>query len=329
MRSNAMFKRKTLAAFLALPALFFLAGCEGSGSLVAGGGTGGTGISSGVITGFGSVIVNDVRFMVDDNTLIRLNDMLATETDLRVGMIAKIRGTFRADGITGTADSIEVESNVKGRISLFGPEPDSFSVLGQKNFVDNQTIFVGVSGLNDLGLDNVVRVFGFRDAFGDIRATSVELLVGPGGEEEVHGIVADKDVVPNTFRLGFLLVDYVTRSPEVAPGGIQDGDPVEVEGVFNVGTGMFEATEIEREDIEDVEFVPMESEKVEVEGFASDVTETAPGIFALAVDEYPVRTNAGTSYEGGTPADLRDNVKVEVEGVWLGGTLVAEEIEFE
>ena len=39
------------------------------------------------------------------------------------------------------------------------------------------------------------------------------------------------------------------------------------------------------------------------------------------------------SCEGGTPADLRDNVKVEAEGVWtaIGGDLllVAETIEFE
>jgi hypothetical protein len=104
---------------------------------------------------------------------------------------------------------------------------------------------------------------------------------------------------------------------------------VEVEGVFNVATGIFEATEIEREDIEGAEFIPLEDEKVEVEGFASDVTEIAPGIFTLLVDGYPVRTDANTSFEGGTPADLRDNVKVEAEGVWISGKLEAEEIEFE
>jgi hypothetical protein len=166
------------------------------------------------------VIVNDVEFTVSPGAVIRLNDIDVSESDLRVGMIVKLRGTFSADGITGNADSIEAGSDVQGRISLFGPEPDSFSVLGQKTFVDNQTIFAGVSGLNDLELDDVVRVFGFRDVPGDIRATFVERLSGSEGEEEIFGIVTGKDVVPNTFMLGgFLLVDYVIRNPEIDPGG--------------------------------------------------------------------------------------------------------------
>ena len=336
MRSNAMFKRKTLAAFLALPALFFLAGCGESGTFVAGGGTGGTGISMGAITGFGSVIVNDVEFTVSPGAVIRLNDNVVSESDLRIGMIVKLRGTFNADGTTGTAESIEAESNVKGRISVLDLGEGSFSVLGLKSFVDNQTVFSGVSGLSDLRLNDVVRVFGFRDVPGDIRATFVERLSGSGGEEEIFGIVSEKDFIDNTFMLGgFLLVDYVIRNPEIEPPGLSfdNGDLVEVEGVFNVGTNRFEATEIEREDIEDADFVPLEGEKVEVEGFASNVTEIAPGIFTLSVDGVPVRADAGTSYEGGTSADLRDNIRMEAEGVWtmigVDLVLVAEKIEFE
>jgi len=331
MKSNAGFFRWSRAVLLTLPAFFILAGCEGGGSIVAGGGTGGTGISAGVITGKGSVIVNDVEFAVIPDTVIRLNDIDVLESDLRVGMIVKLRGTFNADGSTGTADSIEAESNVRGRISVLDLGEGSFSVLGQKSFVDNQTIYSGVGGLSDLQRNDVVRVFGFRDVPGDIRATFVERLSGSGGEEEIFGIVSDKDDILGTFRLGFLLVDYVTRNPEIEPPGFDfdNGDPVEVEGVFNVETNRFEATEIEREDIEDADFAPMEGEKVEVEGFASDVTETAPGIFTLSVNGFPVRTDANTSYEGGTRADMRDNVRVEAEGVLTGGVLVAEKIEFE
>jgi hypothetical protein len=336
MKSNAGFLRWVRAALVALPALLFLAGCGGSGTIVAGGGTGGTGISAGVITEKGSVTVNDVRFAVDNTTSIRLNDLPASESDLQIGMIVKLRGTFNAGGTTGTAESIEAESNVKGRISLFGPEQDSFSVLGQKTFVDNQTKFAGVGGLGDLRLNDVVRVFGFRDVQGDIWATFVERLAGSGEEEEISGIVSEKNVIDNTFVLGgFLLVDFVARNPEIEPPGFgfENGDPVEVEGVFNVGTNRFEATEIEREDIEDAEFDPLEDDRVEVEGFASDVTEIAPGIFTLSVNGVPVRTNADTSYEGGVRADLRDNVRVEAEGVWtmigVDLVLVAENIEFE
>ena len=51
------------AAYLVL-ALTMLMACNGSGGgdLLAGGGIGGTGISVGTISGFGSIIVNDVDF---------------------------------------------------------------------------------------------------------------------------------------------------------------------------------------------------------------------------------------------------------------------------
>lgn len=332
MKSNAGFVRWMRAALLALPALLFLAGCEGSGVNVAGGGTGGTGISAGVITGFGSVIVNGVTFKVTDNTSIRLNDFPSSEAVLQEGMTVKIRGTFDDEGITGTAASIEAESSVRGMISAIDPGEGSFSVLEQMIFVDNQTKFSGASVLDELQLNDVVQVFGFRDAFGDLRATFVERLSGTGGEEEVSGIVSEKDDVPGTFRLGFLLVDYVIRTPGIEPTGFgfDNGDPVEVEGVFNAATGRFEAEEIEREDIEDAGFVPLEGERAEVEGYTSGVTENPPGIFTLAVDGFPVRTSAGISYEGGDPASLRDNVRVEAEGrVDANGILVAEKIEFE
>ena len=331
MKSNAGFVRWMRAALLALPALLFLAGCEGSGVNVAGGGTGGTGISAGVITGKGSVIVNGVTFEVTDNTFIRLNDIPASEAALQVGMTVKIQGTFDETGSTGTAFGIEAENDVRGMISALDPGAGSFSVLEQTIFVDNQTVFSGGGGLGDLQPNHVVRVFGFRDALENLRATFVERLSESGGEE-VSGIVSEKDVVPGTFRLGFLKVDYVTRTPGIEPAGFEfnDGDPVEVEGVFNAVTGMLEAEEIEREDIEDAAFVPREGERAEVEGFTSGVTENPPGIFTLAVDGFPVRTGAGISYEGGNPADLRDNVRVEAEGrIDANGVLVAEKIEFE
>lgn len=318
MRSNAIFIRKTLAAFLALPALLFLAGCEGSGTIVAGGGTGGTGISTGAITGFGSVIVNDVEFDLF-GTVITVNDNTATENNLRLGMVAKIRGTFHSDGLTGVADMLDAENVVLGPISGVGV--DSFTVLGQKIFVNGNTVFdnnISPPSLSGLVQGDIVEVYGLRDTSG-IRATRVEKKTPGQGAINVKGLVSNY-TGQNTFNIGALLVTF-TPPP---PAGFDNGVSVEVEG-DPTGPDSMTATNIELEDEEDAEFTPEEGEKVEMEGFISNFS-GHPGVFQ--VDLKNVQTTAATMFVGGTSLDLANDVRVEAEGVLTAGTLVAEIIEF-
>jgi hypothetical protein len=318
MRSNAMFKRKTLAAFLALPVFFFLAGCEGSGTLVSGGGTGGTGISTGAITGFGSVIVNDVEFDVFE-TLIMVNDNTAVESNLRLGMVAKIRGTFNPDGLTGVADLLDAENEVLGPISGIGV--DSFTVLGQEIFANGKTVFdnnsISPPDLSGLVQGDIVEVYGLREASG-IRATRVEKKTPGQGGINVKGLVSNY-TGQNTFNIGALLVTF-TPPP---PAGFDNGVYVEVEG-DPTGPVSMTSTNIELEDLEDAEYDPAEGEVVEVEGFVSGFTSLSSPFFVSGrlVDA------SGARFEGGVPGDMANNVRVEAEGVLTVGTLVAEEIEF-
>ena len=91
----------TLFAFCAT-----LAGCGVSVSTdgsVAGGGIGGTGISSGPIDGFGSIFVNGIEFEIG-SALIVVDGVDSAEADLRLGMVVRVCGSWEADG-TGTAVS--------------------------------------------------------------------------------------------------------------------------------------------------------------------------------------------------------------------------------
>ncbi|MGB3096192.1 MAG: DUF5666 domain-containing protein [Candidatus Deferrimicrobiaceae bacterium] len=319
-----MFKRKTVAAFLALPALFFLAGCGGGGSLVAGGGTGGTGISTGVITGFGSVIVNDVEFDVF-GTVITVNDNTAAENNLRLGMVAKIRGTFNPDGLTGVADLLDAENEVLGPISGFGPEVDSFTVLGQKIFVNGNTVFdtnIFPPDLSGLVQGDIVEVYGLKEISG-IRGTRVEKKTPGQGGINVKGLVSNY-TGQNTFNIGALLVTFTPQPP----AGFDNGVFVEVEG-DPTGPVSMTATNIELEDLEDAEFEPGGGEDGEVEGFVSGYTSLSSFFFVNGrlVDA------SGARFEEGVPGDLADDVRVEAEGVWtmigVDLVLVAEKIEFE
>ena len=87
--------------------LMMLMACSGSGGgggdLMAGGGIGGTGISIGTISGFGSVIVNEVDFDTKEAQVVVNSQSKgagdeAVSTNLAIGMVVRIEARYPADG---------------------------------------------------------------------------------------------------------------------------------------------------------------------------------------------------------------------------------------
>ena len=97
-----------------------------------GGGIGGTGVAYGTITGFGSVWVNGVRYE-SGSTVFKRDDDNASQSDLRVGMVARVEGSGT------TATTISVDSALKGRVEAVSG--DRFTVMGQTVQADAQTAF--------------------------------------------------------------------------------------------------------------------------------------------------------------------------------------------
>ena len=65
----------------------------GGGTQLAGGGIGGTGISQGAITGFGSIFVNGVEFNTSGATIIKDGNTV-TQNDLKIGMVVTVDGSI-------------------------------------------------------------------------------------------------------------------------------------------------------------------------------------------------------------------------------------------
>ncbi|HEX9204394.1 MAG TPA: DUF5666 domain-containing protein [Candidatus Deferrimicrobiaceae bacterium] len=305
---------------LVAAAAMILAACGGGGGTTssAGGTTGTAVVSTGTITK-GSVILNGVRFE-DTAANITADDTPKTAAFLQSGMTVKLKGRRNDDGVTGTADQVEVENEVRGTIT--GKGTDSFTVLGQTVFVDGGTVFANVANFAALAVDDAVEVHGSRDAAGAIRATRVELF-GGAVVDELRGIVAGKDVSPGpgTFTIGGAAFTYDNTTVIVGGTTFSNGDLVEVH--LNGAA----ATRIELEDAEDNEFDPAEGQEIEVEGYVSGWTAT-PGNFQVGGQK--VQTTSSTRYEGGLSGDLANDVKVEAEGHFRtsDGTLVADKIKF-
>jgi len=299
-----------------------LTGCGGGG----GGGSSSTGgvavFSAGPVTAIGSVTVNGIKFE-DTAADITGDDSPKTLADIRkFGAVLRIRGRLNADGISGTADRIEIENEIRGPIDSI-TLPGEFVVLGQAVLVDGGTVFddtTGLSGADPLAVSDVVEVHGERDAAGQVRATRVERMGAPGVDELRGFITAKTGAIAGTVTIGNADFTFDGSTVIVPAGAAFDvGTLVEV---HLVGT---QITRLEVEDLDEPQLKPPEGMESRVEGYVSGFTSLAS---PFSVGGQVVNASAAT-FEGGVAADLANDVKVEAKGIMTAGVLVAREIEFE
>jgi len=318
---------------LAALALSILAACGG------GGGTGGTGtttpppgaggstVSTGVMTK-GSTIVNGVRFE-DTTANISLDDTPKTNAALQNGMVVKVAGTVNDDGINGTAQRVKAIIETRGTPTSVTPgaNPQSFAVLGQTVFVDDQTEYSDtVNRFNSITTTKLIEVHGLRDTNGVIRATRIEDRVAQMGNstlDEIRGVVANRTAT--TFTIAGQLVNFGAAVIVPAGASFQNGSVVEVYCTHPCPAGTFLASQLKVEDAQDDAFKPAAGQRTEAEGLIAGFG-GHPGNFSVGTT--PVTTTSSTRFEGGIATDLANNVKVEAEGSWDGTRLVASKIEF-
>lgn len=318
------------------------AGCVAAAAVLTacGGGTDGTGAPApsaapnatafGVMT-LGSVIVNGVRYD-DANAIVRIDDRAAAPAELRNGMVVNLRGRLNADGISGSAERIEVENEVRAMVRSVdaGANPASFSVGGLTVLIEPQTVFENLSPNGPAGLQagvTYVDVYGIRDASGRVRASRVEgRSRGGTPDDELRGTVSA--LGGSTFNLGAVQVTYAGAS--FSPAGatasnLSNGITVEVHGAFNADATQFTAVRIDLENLEDDAFRPRAGERGDIEGFVSGFDAAAQ---TFVLNGVTVRVTPATRYRSGGAADLANDVRVEVEARADGPLRVAEQITF-
>lgn len=309
---------KSLPTLLMLAALAACGGGSGSNN----GGGGGvvpppsngivrTGKSIGVITNFGSVVVNGIHYETDDAT-ITVDGQPATQADLRVGQVVSIEAELEDGETTGTASSVSFDDNVEGPISSVDSAAGVLVVLGQTVRTGAATSFddsIQPRSLDGLSVGDFVEVSGLVRSDGSIDATRIELKAA-GGEMEVRGVVAALDTANLRFSLNALVVDYSGAQLDDFPGGqIEDGQAVEAKGTTLDGSGALVATRVE---FKGSIAGGNADDFGEIEGFISRFASAQD----FDVSGLCVTTGAATTFEGGTAADLGLDVKVEVEGLF-------------
>lgn len=330
---NTLFTKSVLTSAIALGVI--ACGPTDNGGLA---GIGGSGyVSSGSISGFGSVFVNGIEFDTDSATF-DVDGLPGTQDDLAIGMVVQINGTLNDDGVTGTATNISFDDQLQGPVTnLTAPDADdirSFIVLGTKVIISNSgttfdidddlpanTIFKFDPTItnNVFNNNNNIEISGFFDSNGDINATRVELK---DINFDVNNIVEIKGTITalsgTTFTLGILTVDASTATLEDLPNGLANGLLVEVKGTLDVSMTNLFASEVKAEDnvIDDID-------DFELEGIITDY-----------VDDSNFKIN-GTSIDASNTTRepislvLKNDIRIKAEGAVVNGVLIADKIESE
>jgi hypothetical protein len=284
-----------------------LAGCGGGGSSTAAAdpGTGGTGIYAlGKIDGFGSVILNGIRFD-DSAAIVRLDGLLGSATDLRLGMVAVVVGQRDPDLVNGTAERIDAWSVAQGNVTAVAG--GCFTLLGMEIDTGASTVFSGLPGASGIEVGTRLKVWGLQiGASGrNWSATRVEVSTAPD-------VVATGLAWVEGGRFYLNAVELLG----IEPGSLRANELVRVRGSWNTA---LRGIQVERLDRVAINPDQVSGSEVEIEGVVSAL----PGNGRLMLGSVEVdisRVSVPT---------LQVGQRIEVEGIWRGQILEASQIETE
>ncbi len=285
-----------------------LTGC-GGGNLSALGppGTGGTGFAAlGSIAGFGSVIINGTH--IDDSVAsVAIDGVPSQPSDLRLGMVAHVLGERGKDVLSATASRIDVWSIAQGTISHV--DGSEITVQGMKIQIDSGTVFDGFGSVAFVTAGLNVRVWGLQSGQGGERWIATRLVV-----------VSDPSAVSTglcSIKSSQYLLNGMVMKGSIA-GTIPAGDIIRVEGVYSSVDNTFAVSTFTSQALGSA---VLTLSQIEIEGVVAALLPNKH--FMLGTTEVDA---SGTAYSP-TNGTLSVGDRIEIEGSWQGGLLVAKTIE--
>jgi len=299
---------KTYAQHITTAVLAFFTGL----SLVSCGGVGqdGTGAtppdtrSTGVVNGFGSVVVNGVHFDVSRAEIALDGSTGHSQSDLRVGMVVEVAGTVASDGATGTATRLAYESLLRGNIEG-APNAGIVSVLGQRVSIDDATLFESAAGITDLQAGDRIQVSGFKTPDGSLRATWVS-RESSGSDLQITSTLTS--VAGNSIGLSGLIIDITGAELNgVTPASLAQGQWVRVVLQAAPVGGAAAASKLSLIDRHGAE----QLRKQQLQGF---VAQWNASTNTFNLNGQTVQVGPTTQYQDGNLGNLSTGVRIQVVG---------------
>jgi hypothetical protein len=306
-----------------------LMGCGGGSSAVAGVSSGGTGsFTTGSIVGFGSIIVNGVRY---DDTGAQVGDLDGADhtgvNALKLGMVVAVQGSAPMAATTGlnytseaTATQIVFMTELLGPVAALDTTEQTFSVLGQAVRWSATTVVDGrVNTAAGLVNGDEVEIYGVWDGAA-WQATRIEVLTTAATTYRLNGEVSALDTRTQTLMVGEQAVNYVGLSLEPQ---IVNGSRVRVTvNTTLTGSGDWQAQSLRLADWSATPLVgwsgsDLDGHDAEVEGVISGLVGSRFSLQGVVVEGSAIASSGL----------LANGARVEVKGQFANGVLVATRIE--
>ena len=292
-------------------------------------GIGGTGIVAGKITDFGSVYVNGGRFVTVNSKFIVDGNSSASQDDLALGMVVRLKAATENGVYTGDAIEVVYDDEIEGPIATIpalNGTTKTFDIFGQTITIDEiGTIFDGTD-FDSISQNDVVEISGFRVSANEIDATYVEhkgTLVPGVTQVELRGTIQGlAGTAPNqSFQVdGSSITTNAMTELDVPNNTLVNDLYVEVEGIIQADMSVI-ADEVEYEDDDFGDNV----DDVSLQGVVSNYI----SIGNFEIDGQPIDAGNAQLTPANAASLLQNGVEVEVEGDIVGGILIADELEIE
>ncbi len=275
--------------------------------------TGGTGIrvEFGAIDAFGSIVVNGIHYDETAANIIIDGVPNKAKSDLKLGMVANIDGVIDYTLNTGIASRVLVNRTLIGQVEDVNVSTGEIRLLSQRVTTDATTRFD--AALGQLAVGNWVAIHGLSDPS---KRTIVATLI-----ERVSDTLAPLSVIRGTvknhgagrFSIGDLnVITSLPAQPE-------DGTFVAVKGTYAISSGNLLATDVQMtREVETHEGV-----ETKLTGYVADFRSYANFTIAGVIVDA-----SHASFEGGRASDIKQDMRVSIEGTIVNGVLIAEEVAF-
>jgi len=187
------------------------------------------------------------------------------------------------------AEQIRYQDNLRGFVRFISPSGNSLRITGQTVLIDEQTKFHGFERVDELQIDDYLRVSGPSSRPTGLQATLLERLPSTP-EILLSGVVFNLDTTHQTFfiRDNGILISY--QAVQILPANLREGQVVEVIGMLT-GTEKLQANRVRLLEIDKpssgTSFI-----------FNGTVTRFA-GLDDFEVEYQPVRIDANTRINRG------------------------------
>ena len=292
-------------------------------------------LSQGVITGFGSIIVNGVRY--DDSAAV-ISDEDDEENpsrgrnDLKLGMVVTVSGVSGTG--TGSASAIAFGSVLKGPVQSINGSTvtatvsaaagtQTLVILGQTVVVGTRVIFDPLSlpgGFADIRKGDALEVHGHLDVTANkLLATRIS-REGNASAYKITGNVSSLSASSRSFKIGSEVISYAAIDPDKLRVNLANGVTVKVQlSTVQTTPAIWNATRIKPASRKAME----NRSKVEIEGLIDAFT----SVTQFSVNGVPVDARNARFPKGS--GSLALGARVEVKGSIVGGTLVATQVKVE